>query len=60
MAKRYNADLLKILIRQVAQNSEIDIVLGKALGVLRHAELFEPVRYLLHCGAPFPAALRCS
>jgi hypothetical protein len=28
-----NADLLKVLIRQVAQYSEIDVVLGKALGV---------------------------
>jgi hypothetical protein len=43
-AKRCNADLLKVLIRQVAQYSEIDVVLGKALGVLGHAELFEPGR----------------
>jgi hypothetical protein len=39
------------LIRQVTQNSEIDIVLGKTLGVLGHAELIEPIRNLLHCDA---------
>jgi hypothetical protein len=31
----------------------IDLVLSKTLGVLGHAELFEPVRNLLH-GGPLP------
>ena len=30
-------------------NGGIGVVLGKALRVLGHAELFEPVRNLLHC-----------
>jgi hypothetical protein len=37
--------------RSNRQGGEIDPILGKALGVLGHAELFEPVRNLLHCGA---------
>ena len=36
----------------MAEYGDIDLVLGKAFGVLGHAELFEPVRNLLHCGAP--------
>ena len=52
MAKRCDADLFKVLIGQLAQNSEIYIVLSKALSVLGHAEFFEPVRNLLHCKAP--------
>jgi hypothetical protein len=36
------------LIGQTAEYRDIDIVLGKALGMLGHAELFEPVRNLLH------------
>jgi hypothetical protein len=30
------------------EDGGIDVVLGKALRVLGHDELFEPVRYLLH------------
>src|SRR6516164_6055317 len=48
MAERRNADLFEVLIGQVWQDREIDIVLCKALGVLGQAELFEPVRDLLH------------
>jgi hypothetical protein len=59
MAKRCDADFFKVLIRQVAQNGKINIVLGKALGVLGHAELFEPVRNLLHCAAPLRRWLPC-
>jgi hypothetical protein len=36
------------LFRRTTQDGKIDIVLGKTLRVLGHAELFEPVRYLLH------------
>ena len=54
MAERSNAHLFEVLIGQVAKDREIDIVLGKALGALGHAELFEPVRNLLHRGASYP------
>ena len=40
----------QVLIGQVGKDREINAVLGKALRVLGHAELFEPVRNLLHCG----------
>ena len=50
MAERCNADLFEVLIGQVTQYREIDIVFGKALGILGQAELFEPVRNLLHRG----------
>ena len=30
----------------------VAVVLGKTLRILGHAELFEPTRKLLHCGAP--------
>ena len=44
--------IFQILIGQVAKDREIDAVLGKALGVLGHAEFFQPVRDLLHRTAP--------
>src|SRR6516165_7666548 len=50
MPERHNANLFEVLISQVAQNGKINIVLGKALNVLLHTELFEPVRNLLHRG----------
>jgi hypothetical protein len=40
-----------MLIGQVGENRQINAVFSKTLGVLGHAELFEPVRNLLHCGA---------
>ena len=52
MPERRDANLFEVLIGQVIQNSEINIVLGKALGVLVHAELFEPVCNLLHRHPP--------
>jgi hypothetical protein len=54
-----DADLLKVLVGQVPKDRDIDSVLGKTLRVLGHAELFEPVRNLLHCGAPSQRTLRC-
>ena len=42
--------LLEVLIGQVAKDGDINVVLGKALRVLGHAELFEPLRNLLHRG----------
>ena len=47
-----DAEFLQVLIGQIGKDREINAVLGKALRVLGHAELFEPVRNLLHCGAP--------
>ena len=48
-----DADLLEVLIRQMAEDREINTVLGKALRVLGHAEFFEPVRKVC-CIAPHP------
>jgi hypothetical protein len=39
-----NAEFLEVLICQVGQNGGVDVILGKALRVLGHAELFEPLR----------------
>src|SRR5262245_30473423 len=52
MSERHNANLFEVLIGQVAQNSEVNIVLGKRLNVLGHTELLEPIRNLLHRSAP--------
>jgi len=41
-----------MLIGQVGENGEINSVLSKALGVLGHAEFFEPMCNLLHGGPP--------
>ena len=43
-----DTEVLQILIGQVGEYRDINLVLGKALSVLGHAELFEPVRNLLH------------
>jgi hypothetical protein len=43
-----NANVLEVLIGQMAQYGDINFVLGKTLDVLGHAELLEPIRYLLH------------
>jgi hypothetical protein len=53
----WDADVFEILIGQMAKYRDIDPVLGKGLGVLGHAELFEPVRNLLHRGASCPRIL---
>jgi hypothetical protein len=45
-----HAKSIEVLVRQLAENLDIDVVLGKALRVLGHAEFFEPFRNLLHCG----------
>jgi hypothetical protein len=46
---KQDADIFEVLIRQMRERRNINPVLGKALGVLGHAELFEPVGNLLHC-----------
>ena len=53
--KRGGAGLLRsieVLIRQFAENVDIDVALGKALRILGHAELFEPICNLLHRAKP--------
>ena len=45
-----DANVLEVLIGQMWEYRNINSVLGKALGVLGHAKLFEPVRNLLHHG----------
>jgi hypothetical protein len=47
-----DAEFFQALICQVRQDRGVDVVLGKALRVLGHAELFEPMRKVLHCAAP--------
>ena len=37
-----------MLVGQVGKNREINAIFGKALRVLGHAELFEPIANLLH------------
>jgi hypothetical protein len=39
-----------MLICQVRENREINAVFSKAIRVLGHVELFEPIRNLLHRG----------
>jgi hypothetical protein len=50
MAERRDPNLFEGLIGQIGQDRKVNIVLSKALGVLGHAELFEPVGNLLHRG----------
>ena len=51
MSERPDANLFEVMIVRSPKDREIDIILGKALGVLGHAELVEPVRNFLHCAA---------
>jgi hypothetical protein len=60
MTERRNANLFEVLIGQIRQDEKANIVLGKPLRVLSETEPFEPVRNLLHCGAPSQRTLRCS
>jgi hypothetical protein len=45
-----DTEIFQVLICQVAEDGEINAVLGEALGVLGHAKVFEPVRNVLHRG----------
>jgi hypothetical protein len=47
-----HAKSIKILVRQLAEYLDVNVILGKTLRILRHAECFEPVRKVLHCAAP--------
>jgi hypothetical protein len=51
MSKR-NAYVLEILIGQIPKGTNVNIVFGKALGVLGHPQPIKPVRNFLHRGAP--------
>src|SRR5689334_4247171 len=42
----------QVLVCEIGQDAKIDIVLSKALRILGHAELFEPLRKVLHCASP--------
>src|SRR5262249_2770549 len=53
----WNTDFPEVLICEMAENGNVNLVLGKALSVLPEAELFEPVRNPLHRNsADFPLA----
>ena len=54
-----HADVLEVLIGQMTECRETNPVFGKALGVLGHAELFEPIGNLLHGAKPTRPSLRC-
>ena len=43
-----NAEVLQILIRQIAKNAGINVIFRKAPSILGHAELLEPVLNSLH------------
>src|SRR5215469_11843424 len=45
---KQDADFLEVLIGQMGECRKGNPVLDKALGILEQAELFEPVRDLLH------------
>jgi hypothetical protein len=47
-----NPQLFQVLIAQVWKDAEVDALFGKTLGVLGHAEFFEPICNLLHGGPP--------
>ena len=47
-----DAKPIKVLVGQFVENIDVDVVVGKGLRVLGHAELFEPIRNPLHRGAP--------
>ena len=50
--------ILEVLVGEMTEHRDIDLVLGKALRVLGHAELFEPARNLLRCGAAMRGSFR--
>jgi hypothetical protein len=48
MTERSDTEVFQVLVRQIAEDREVDIVVSKALGVLGHSEFFEPISNLLH------------
>ena len=53
-----DADVLEVLIGQMAERSDTNSVFSKALRVLGHAELLEPARNLLRCGTALGRCFR--
>ena len=47
-----HAKSIKVLVREFAENVNLDVILSKALSVLFETELLKPVCNLLHCGPP--------
>ena len=54
-----DADVLEVLIGQMAERGDTNAVLSEALRVLGHAEFFEPVSNLLHRRASPPNGPCC-
>jgi hypothetical protein len=52
MTERGYPEFFQILVCQIGQDGEINVILGKARGVLPETELFEPLSDLLHRAAP--------
>jgi hypothetical protein len=52
-----DADVLEVLIGKMGKDRDVDAVLRKCPGVLRQAELCEPIGYFLH-RRPRPAEFR--
>jgi hypothetical protein len=48
MTERRNPKLFQVLVCQMGQDSEGNVVLGKALRVLPKADVLKPIRNLLH------------
>jgi hypothetical protein len=44
----------QVLIREIRKDAEVNAIFDETLGILAHAELFEPVRNLLHRGHQGP------
>jgi hypothetical protein len=45
-----DTNFFEVMVRQIVQNTWINVVLGKALRVLQQAKRVEPIRNLLHGG----------
>jgi hypothetical protein len=47
---RAKPQLFQVLVREIRKDAEVNTMFQKTVGVLGHAEFFEPVRNLLHRG----------
>jgi hypothetical protein len=43
-----DTEAFKVLVRELREDAQVNAIFDKAIGVLGHAEFFEPVRNLLH------------
>jgi uncharacterized protein YqeY len=55
-----DAEILEVLVSQLAQDRQIDPILHKTLGIFGHSERFEPLRDLGHCGVSLSELSRHS